>query len=154
MRQVYFSNVVAAAMITAIRDACGLQPRIVLYGLGEGDSTPAGPEVAFGPGYGFVIAEAQYPDADWTGIGGPWLRTNDSGAWLLEAVAVGEVAYARIVDADTGDCRIQSDVAEGDPGADGPAIWIDERTVSVIGATIPVWGIAIEVLQSAHVMGP
>lgn len=152
MKQVMFSNAVASAVIMAIRDVCGYRPVLVLYGLGPGDAVPAGPEIPHGPGYGYVIGEAQCPDSDWSGVGGPWLRENDAGLWKVTSVEAGEVAYARVVHADTGECLIQSAVAEGDPGPDGPAVWMDETTIDAAGVEVTVSMVRLEVPQSAHLM--
>jgi len=141
------SDDLAWALIDAMRMVCGLQPTLVLYGLGEGDEVPASTAIAHGPGYGYVIAEGQYQQADWTGVGGPRARSQDSGAWVLVSVATGEVAYARIID-DDGICQIQGLVEQSDVHTpDGYAFAMPNRTVGSVGVGLVVSSL-IEVRQS------
>lgn len=131
-----FSSAVTVAILEAIRGVVGLQPQVVFYGVGPGQSIPLSCDVPEGPDYGFIIAESQCPDSSWMGpYPLPWEMRNTAGTWTAESVEVGEIVYMRIIDASSREVFMQAEVDIDGPGAVS-ACRIDSKTVTELGQII------------------
>lgn len=138
------SSDASSALLMAMRDACGYQPALVLYGLDVGDSVPLSPD---DPEQGVVLAEGQPSSPYWSGVGGPYRSDNSGGIdWTITPSASGRVEYARLIDQVTRECHLQSLVGEGERVAGGPAVYLDDLDI-VAGVSIEV---AVTVVIVAH----